>query len=323
MRDNSDARDGWEKDIIDSPRISCSTITKVYGDVLALDRLTVTVGKGEMFALVGPDGAGKTTLLRILAGVETPDEGTIEILGYQIPHQRRSVKGRLGYLAQGFTLYGDLSIDENISFFAEIYGLRDYRERREELLAFTRLEQFRTRLAGRLSGGMKKKLALTCALVHKPDILLLDEPTTGVDPVTRRDFWLLLGRLLETGITIVVATPYLDEAERCERVALLNNGAFLAVDTPKNLQNAIDGVFVEVVTRDPRSARRAIAKAEIDGIREMQTKGDRIHLRLSGSVSTTTVVNNLHIATNGEAEILEVTPTLENVYISMLQDGTP
>jgi ABC-2 type transport system ATP-binding protein len=238
--------------------INAAGLTKRFGQTLALDGLDLTAHHGEMFALVGPDGAGKTTALRILAGVIRPDAGELSLLGNRVRRHSRSLKRRIGYLAQGFSLYGDLSVDENLAFFAEIYGVRDFRRRRDELLEFTRLTQFRTRLAGRLSGGMKKKLALACSLIHQPEIILLDEPTTGVDPVSRRDFWLILGRLLAEGLSIVVATPYLDEAERCQHVGLLRDGRFLAVGTPDEIRERVSGEFYEVVTADARRARRLL-----------------------------------------------------------------
>lgn len=307
--------------------IMCRGVSKRYGAVAALRYLDLTVHRGEMFALVGPDGAGKTTCLRLLAGVAEQDEGEISILGTQYSSgkrrlpKKRLVQRRVGYLAQGFSLYGDLSVDENIAFFAEIHGVRKYHGRREELLDFTRLKQFRGRLAGRLSGGMKKKLALACALIHDPAVVLLDEPTTGVDPVTRRDFWVILGQLLQTGLTIVVATPYLDEAERCERVGLLNAGSFLAVGSPTELRGYMSGRLIEIVTPEPREARRKIADAMIQEILELQAQGDRLHLRVDASTSTDWVTTALHEAGITISTVREVTPSLENVYISLLREG--
>jgi ABC-2 type transport system ATP-binding protein len=264
-----------------STTVNLQGVTKSFGEVTALDALDLQITGGEMFALVGPDGAGKTTLLRILAAVLRQDRGTAEVLGRRLPADRRDLKPRIGYLSQGFSLYGDLSVDENLAFFAEIYGMSGYSERREELLQFTRLAPFRRRLAGRLSGGMKKKLALACALIHRPELIILDEPTTGVDPVSRRDFWLLLGELLHEGLTIVVATPYLDEAERCGRVGLLDRGCFLSVGRPEEVKSLVEGRIYEVVTPSPRRARKALTAADFPGLLELQAQGDRLHLRLS------------------------------------------
>ncbi len=210
-------------------------LTRRFGDVRAVEDAHLTVERGEMFGLVGPDGAGKTTMIRLLCGILAPTSGGARVLGYDIVRQPDLVKREIGYLSQRFSLYGDLSIDENIEFFAEINGVFDFRQRREELLEFTRLAPYRTRLAERLSGGMKQKLALACTLVHTPKLILLDEPTTGVEPVSRRDFWKILQALLRGGITIIMSTPYLDEAERCTRVALVNQGTIMKIDTPQNL----------------------------------------------------------------------------------------
>ena len=272
-----------------------------------------------MFALVGPDGAGKTTMLRILTGVLHHDDGEVFVLGRELPVGLKHVRRHIGYLSQGFSLYRDLSVDENIAFFAEIYGVSQYGERREELLAFTRLAPFRRRLAGRLSGGMKKKLALACALIHGPRVLLLDEPTTGVDPVSRRDFWLILGRLLHEGLTIIVATPYLDEAERCGRVGLLDRGHFLTVGTPDETKKQIEGRLFEVISGNPRQTQKDLRRADLPGVREMQTYGDRVHLRLDQSVDQERLeglIANLGIRANS---IQEIRPSLENVFISLVR----
>src|SRR4249919_3517561 len=220
----------------------------------ALRELSMAVEPGEMFGLIGPDGAGKTTTIRLMCGLLKPDAGRVRVLGRDPVKEHRAVTQTLGYLSQRFSLYGDLSIDENISFFAEIHGLsmRDpaIRDRRERLLELTQLAAFRSRLADQLSGGMKQKLALACTLVHEPRIILLDEPTTGVDPVSRREFWKLLAEFLQQGITILVSTPYLDEAERCHRIALLHEGKLLALDTPDHLRAQLPGRMVELIVAD-------------------------------------------------------------------------
>src|SRR5688500_2940951 len=216
--------------------VQLDAVTKKYGAIVALRDLSMVVEPGEMFGLIGPDGAGKTTAIRIMCGLLKPDGGTVRVLGRDPVKEHLQVTQTLGYLSQRFSLYGDLSIDENISFFADIHGLnmRDpgIRDRRERLLELTQLVRFRDRLADQLSGGMKQKLALACTLVHEPRVILLDEPTTGVDPVSRREFWKLLSEFLAQGITILMATPYLDEAERCSRVALLHEFARAHVLTP-------------------------------------------------------------------------------------------
>src|SRR5436190_18513648 len=200
--------------------IALTGVTKRYGRTTAVREVSLSVGRGEMFGVIGPDGAGKTTTIRMICGLLPPDTGTVRVLDLDPVRDHRRLTESVGYLSQRFSLYGDLSIDENIAFFAEIHGVRDFAARRDRLLELTQLAPFRTRLAERLSGGMKQKLALACTLVHEPDVIVLDEPTTGVDPVSRREFWKLLSEFLSQGITIVMATPYLDEAERCSRVAL-------------------------------------------------------------------------------------------------------
>ena len=221
--------------------IELSGVTKRYGSTLALDALALQVQRGEMFGLIGSDGAGKTTAIRLMCGLLRADSGGIRVLGHDPVREHRRVTERVGYLSQHFSLYGDLTIDENVAFFAEIHGVRQYERRRDQLLDLTQLTPFRARLADRLSGGMKQKLALACTLVHEPELILLDEPTTGVDPVSRREFWKLLVEFLSNGITIVMSTPYLDEAERCSRVALLHDGRLLACDEPSILRAAMPG----------------------------------------------------------------------------------
>jgi ABC-2 type transport system ATP-binding protein len=235
-------------------------VTKRYGATVALHAMALDVRRGEMFGLIGSDGAGKTTSIRLMCGLLRTDAGTVRVLGHDPVREHRAVTERVGYLSQRFSLYGDLTIDENIAFFAEIHGMRDYRRRRDQLLEMTQLTPFRSRLADRLSGGMKQKLALACTLVHEPEVILLDEPTTGVDPVSRREFWKLLSEFLSHGITILMSTPYLDEAERCGRVVLLHEGRVLACDEPSRLRAGMSGsasledVFVaRLTTKDSTS----------------------------------------------------------------------
>jgi len=234
-------------------------VVKRYGATRALDEVTFDIRRGEMFGLIGSDGAGKTTAIRLMCGLLRPDAGQVRVLERDPVREHRHITARVGYLSQRFSLYGDLSVDENIAFFAEVHGVRDYRQRREQLLAMTQLTPFRGRLADRLSGGMKQKLALVCTLVHEPELLLLDEPTTGVDPVSRREFWKLLSEFLAQGITILMSTPYLDEAERCTRVALLHEGRLLACDDPSRLRAAggttasLEDVFVNLLSKQVAS----------------------------------------------------------------------
>src|SRR5690242_13599043 len=258
--------------------ITFDRIGKKYGELRALDAVSFAIESGEMFGLIGPDGAGKTTSIRIACGLLPADSGQVQVLGHDPIRQHRAVTADLGYLSQRFSLYGDLSIDENIAFFAEIHGVRAYQPARDRLLDMTQLTPFRGRRADRLSGGMKQKLALACTLIHRPQLLILDEPTTGVDPVSRREFWKLLSEFLASGLTIVMATPYLDEAERCGRVALLNDGAVMALDEPASLQASLPGSLVEVEASGARPPVDALAA--IDGVDDVQLFGDRAHVRL-------------------------------------------
>ncbi|HTY00127.1 MAG TPA: ABC transporter ATP-binding protein [Bacteroidota bacterium] len=299
------------------PVIVTRELSRAFGDIHAVEKVSLEVGKGEMFGLVGPDGSGKTTTIRLLCGILTPTSGTATVLGYDIVKNPEAVKREIGYLSQRFSLYGDLSIDENIEFFAEINGVFDFKARRDELLAFTRLTPFRTRLAEQLSGGMKQKLALACTLIHKPKLLFLDEPTTGVDPVSRRDFWKILQSLLTEGITIVMNTPYLDEAERCTRVAFMNQGTILRVDTPDGLRGDMREQVVEVVIDRVRHGFSLLRSQP--GLKEVQAFGDRVNVMVADPESSLPRLRAL-LAGNGiEVKSMRtIVPSLENVFISLL-----
>jgi len=290
--------------------------------IKAVDRLTLSVEPGEMFGLVGPDGSGKTTSIRMLCGILAPTSGNGTVLGRDIVREPDLVKKEIGYLSQRFSLYGDLTVDENIQFFAEINGVPDFRKRREELLEFTRLAPFRKRLAEQLSGGMKQKLALACTLVHTPRIIFLDEPTTGVDPVSRRDFWRILQSLLKSGITIMMSTPYLDEAERCSRVAMMNGGTILRIDTPANLKKAMQGEVIEIVCDRVRDG--VLALRDHAGIREVQAFGDRLNVIVDHAERDVPLAES---ALRGRgiriASSRVIMPSLENVFISLLTHLEP
>jgi len=297
--------------------IEILNLSRHFGDISAVEELNFSIGEGEMFGLVGPDGSGKTTAIRMLCGILSPSAGTAKVLGKDVVTEPDRIKREIGYLSQRFSLYGDLTIDENIEFFAEINGVYDYRERREELLAFTRLTPFRTRLAERLSGGMKQKLALACTLIHAPKIIFLDEPTTGVDPVSRRDFWKILQQLLRQGITIVMSTPYLDEAERCTRIALMNRGRALLVETPDEARHLMSGHVMEIVCDRVREAFRVLRASAL--AREVQAFGDRLNVIVSDEASDTArVLTVLRDAGIGVANWRIIPPSLENVFISIL-----
>jgi len=285
--------------------------------VIAVDHLSLKIEKGEIFSLVGPDGAGKTTMIRMLCGVLAPTEGTISLLGYDIRKQKDEIKKHIGYLSQRFSLYQDLTVDENIDFFAEIHKVRQYKERKEELLQFTRLTAFRDRLAGKLSGGMKQKLALACTLIHTPDIIFLDEPTTGVDPVSRRDFWKILSSLLKSNITIVVSTPYLDEAERSTRVALMNQGKLLLCDTPENVKATFHSEVIELVCENIRSASDALMP--LFKRTDIQLFGDRLHVVVQAAKKREKEILDVLKKEHIEIRSCRIIPaSLEDVFIAQV-----
>jgi ABC-2 type transport system ATP-binding protein len=270
-----------------------------------------------MFGLVGPDGAGKTTTIRVMCGLLHPDNGDVEVLEHDIIKNRKEIQNQIGYLSQKFSLYGDLSVDENIEFFADIHEVKNYKHRRDELLSFTRLTAFRNRLAEKLSGGMKQKLALACSLIHTPKILFLDEPTTGVDPVSRRDFWKILSDLQKDGITIFMTTPYLDEAERCNTVAMMHLGKIIKSDTPSIIKKSIGRNTLEIICSDIKTAYE-ILRNEKDI--EAQIFGDRINLMIKDyereflKIEKILASNNITINSNRL-----IPPSLENVFIHLVK----
>ncbi|HQF41445.1 MAG TPA: ABC transporter ATP-binding protein [Ignavibacteriaceae bacterium] len=298
------------------PLIKIKSLKKKYGELIAVNGVSYEVNKGEMFGLVGPDGAGKTTTMRMLVGLLNPDEGNAEILGHDLLTQKNLIKDEIGYLSQRFSLYGDLSIDENIEFFADIHGVKNFEQRRNELLEFTRLTPFRDRLADKLSGGMKQKLALACTLIHKPKIIFLDEPTTGVDPVSRRDFWKILSNLLKDGVTIFMTTPYLDEAERCSRVALMDKGAIISCDTPKNVKDSMHMQVIEIVCNPIRTAYNVLKSSTNF---EVQMYGDRLNVAVNDYEKDYPIIKDLFEKNSiVETDKRIITPSLENVFIHFM-----
>ena len=301
--------------------IKVNNIVKDYGEVRALNGISFDVKPAEMFGLVGPDGAGKTTTIRLLCGLLSPTEGTAELFGMDLVNDKIKIQKQIGYLSQKFSLYGDLTIDENIEFFADLHGVKDYKTRRNELLEFTRLTPFRGRLADNLSGGMKQKLALACTLIHKPKIIFLDEPTTGVDPVSRRDFWKILSNLIKDGVTIFMSTPYLDEAERCNRVALLNNGKIMSFDTPKNIKASVKTTITEVVCT-PIIKAYNILKEKSNY--EVQMFGDRLNVAVNDYENDFNIIEKL-ISGNG-IQLIDhrlIPISLENVFIHLINESAP
>jgi ABC-2 type transport system ATP-binding protein len=298
--------------------IVASALTKRFGAISAIENLSFSVARGEIFGLVGPDGAGKTTVMRMLAGVMRPDGGAITLDGIDVVREAELAKRHLSYMPQRFGLYEDLTVDENIRFYADLFEvpvkLRDERARR--LLAASGMEPFRRRLAGQLSGGMKQKLGLTCALVHAPRAVLLDEPTTGVDPVSRRDFWRILYSLLAEGVTIVIATAYLDEAERCHRLALLDRGRLMHCDTPAALKRLMPGALVAIASSDPRTVRDALTGQP--GVRAVVLVGDGVHLIVDNAGRIAELEHRLASGAVPYARIAEVTPTIEDLFAALL-----
>lgn len=307
----------------DHAAIHASGLRKQFGEVTAVDGLDLQVPPGEIFGLVGPDGAGKTTTMRLLTGLLIPDGGEASVVGADVRKNPEAVKANIGYMPQRFSLYGDLTVEENLFFFAQIYHVpRAERVQRErELLAFSRLEPFRKRLAQNLSGGMKQKLALACTLIHTPKVLFLDEPTTGVDPVSRREFWKILYSLLKQGVTLFVSTPYMDEAERCNRVALMNNGRIILCDTPEALKARMHGELIELIAEPLREARTMLSTHP--SVLGVQVFGDRLHLwvnqaeRDGAALSTELEQRNITVTS-----IRQIVPNLEDVFMSLVSGET-
>jgi ABC-2 type transport system ATP-binding protein len=299
--------------------IRCERLTKSFGALTAVNGLTLSVEEGEIFCLVGPDGAGKTTPMRLLTSIMEPTSGDAWVAGHHIVKEAEAVKEQIGYMSQRFGLYPDLTVMENIHFYADIYGVpRKVRpERIERLLSFSNLTPFKKRLAGNLSGGMKQKLGLACALIHTPRVLFLDEPTNGVDPVSRRDFWHILYQLLREKVTIFVSTAYLDEAERANRVGLMHSGKLIAVGTPDEVKTLMRGAIIEIRSSLPRKAA-AVLRERLAGM-TVGLFGDRVHIVTSQPEETSETARQAleaHGIQMQSARTIE--PGLEDVLVSML-----
>ena len=297
--------------------ISTSNLTKSFPGVTAVDHLHFDVHPGEIFGLVGPDGAGKTTTLRMLAGVLTPDSGSATVAGYDIIRDPETAKAHISYMPQRFGLYEDLTVEENIRFYADVFGVAraDREQRTGRLLEAAGISPFTSRLASKLSGGMKQKLGLVCALIHRPRVILLDEPTNGVDPISRRDFWRILYSLLEEGIAILMSTAYLDEAERCHRVALLHQGRILFCETPANLKQQLRGAVLSVVSSDPRRVRAALDGTE--GVLNALLVGDGVHLVVDEAARRVPALRSkLQAAGISFDRLEEVPPTIEDLFVA-------
>ncbi|MFA6451002.1 MAG: ABC transporter ATP-binding protein [bacterium] len=301
--------------------IRAEALTKIFDEVAAVDGLTFDVAEGEIFGLVGPDGAGKTTTMRLLTAIMDPTSGDAWVAGRHVVKESEAIKNEIGYMSQRFGLYPDLTVMENINFYADIYGVakRGRAERIGQLLAFSNLTPFKKRLAGNLSGGMKQKLGLACALVHTPKVLFLDEPTNGVDPVSRRDFWRILYQLLREKVTIFVSTAYLDEAERCNRVGMIHKGKLMAIGAPDDVKKLMRGAIVEIRSSEPRRAavrlRERLAAAESVGL-----FGDRVHIVTAepgkAEAEAGAILSEAGIEILG---VRRIEPSLEDVFVSVVE----
>jgi ABC-2 type transport system ATP-binding protein len=300
--------------------LELSGLTRTFGAVTAVDHLNLMIPRGELFGLVGPDGAGKTTTLRMLAGILTPTGGDARVAGHSVRRAPEALKDAIAYMSQRFGLYADLTVLENLLFYADLFQVpaRERPARIERLLGFSNLTPFQDRLAGKLSGGMKQKLGLACALIHRPQILLLDEPTNGVDPVSRRDFWRILYEMQREGVTILITTAYLDEAERCHRVGLMHHGRLLAVDTPDRIKRLMGGQLVEIPVLDAWRARRRLE--HVPEARTVTLFGRRLHVAMEDAgrdlpaILAALEAEGLH-----PHDPRRVVPTLEDVFIAMVE----
>ena len=295
-------------------------LARAFGPTVAVASLDIEVLRGEMYGLVGPVGAGKSTAIRLLCGILQPTGGEGHVLGHDLRTEAEAVKARIGYLSQNFTLYGDLTVDENLEFFAAIHGVRDAGRRRDELLQFTRLTPFRRRLAQALSGGMKKKLALACTLIHTPELILLDEPSTGVDPVSRGEFWNILSGILAEGVTIVMTTPYLDEVDRCHRIGLMHQGRIIRTGTPAQVKACMPGRLFQLECPAPAAAYRALRRRW--NALQLVLYADRLHLWTSGGdADAREAVDILQHESLGPVTLQPAEPSMEDVFVALL--GTP
>ena len=298
--------------------IEVNGLSKSFGTVKALDKVSFDVQRGETFGLIGPDGAGKTTLFKILVTLLDTDEGTATVDGLDIGRDYRAIRARVGYMPGRFSLYPDLTIEENMEFFANLFGVSV--EQNYDLVApiYSQIEPFKKRRAGRLSGGMKQKLALSCALIHKPSVLFLDEPTTGVDAVSRSEFWDMLHNLKKQGLSILVSTPYMDEASRCDRIALCNSGKILDIDTPSNMVKKFDGNLYGIKSKEMYSLLKALRGDKT--IINSYTAGEFHHLLADNGFDAERLKQELTSSGHKDVEIKPIVPLIEDVFIKLLSN---
>ena len=301
------------------PLISIKGLTRTFGSITAVDHLSLDIEPGELFGLIGPDGAGKTTAIRLMLGILKPTSGEGRVGSFDLLRRSESISTLTGYVSQRFSLYTELTVEENLELFADLYNVpkQDRAPRLQRLMHFSRLEPFRTRLAGNLSGGMRQKLALSCSLIHTPKLLFLDEPTTGVDPVSRRDLWRLLFDLWQEGVTIIVSTPYMDEAERCTRVGFLSQGKLVASGRPEELRRAFRGTVLEVFSDQRFAAKDALARSP--HVADVNLFGEGLHVTVldnpaAAEVETRNVLGSQNIAVRS---IQRVDPSIEDVFFQL------
>src|SRR5262245_5876772 len=302
--------------------VQACDLSRNFGDLAAVNHLNLEITRGEVFGLVGPDGAGKTTTLRMMCGLLDPSAGRITVAGYDVSKNPDAVKDRIGYMAQKFGLYGDLTVQENMLFYADLFGVggRKRDELMTSLLQMTRMEPFRDRPAAKLSGGMKQKLALMCTLLHHPEVLFLDEPTNGVDPVSRRDFWTILHQLVKDGMTVFVTTAYLDEAERCDRVALMDHGKLIEVNRPDAIKKSLPETCFEVRTSNNRMAREIISAQP--GVLSADPSGAVLHIFADSKLASASFINQILSERGlGPVVVREIVPSLEDMFIALLRKG--
>jgi ABC-2 type transport system ATP-binding protein len=301
------------------PILSIRDITRKFGTTTAVDQLTLEIEPGELFGLIGPDGAGKTTAMRLMLGILRPDSGTGSVGGYDLLRDAESISTLTGYVSQRFSLYSELTVQENLELFADLYGVgeEDRLPRLKRLMQFSRLDPFRDRMAKNLSGGMRQKLALSCALIHTPQLLLLDEPTTGVDPLSRRDLWQLLFDLWQDGVTIIVSTPYMDEAERCSRVGFLSQGKLIASGRPDDLRKAFEGVVLEIFSGQRFTAKDVLAATP--QVVDVNMFGEGLHVTVVGDVAAAEASARGALESSGITlrSIRRVEPTIEDVFFQL------
>ncbi len=299
--------------------IEINNFSKSYGDVRAVENLSLKIESGELFGLIGPDGAGKTTTMRTLCTLLNCDHGEMLVDGRDVRTQVSYIRSILGYMPQRFSLYPDLSVEQNLNFFADLFGVskNEKEDRLARLYQFSKLEPFKKRLASALSGGMKQKLALSCTLIHTPRILILDEPTTGVDPVSRREFWEILRQLRNEGVTILVSTPYMDEAELCDRVAFMHKGQMLALDDPKNLHQHFPFHLYEVIAAETRGLVAYFEK-QVD-TRSVQIFGDRLHVSFEQKLSAATISDLREKAPVEIQSMQKIQPSIEDTFLALMK----